>query len=249
MKTLPSCFAALFFLLLPASVRAQTNALTPEEEKRAALRIPDLDRSALEPGQRRPTDVKPGERNPFGLLAVPPPEEQEEQVKIEVETEEMKIRRILGNMRVTGLAGSPGDYRVVVGSMQLAEGDIVPRLFANQAEVLRVDRISDRQVLLSFVERKQQGQEDLPPRTVGLGIDLAPRVRSLLPGELFVNVIKFDEKGAQAMEPLKTEAVETIVRQFKTNGLTEALTDHRRAFLGDISPVNQDDKTEPESAE
>lgn len=237
------------FLLVAASFprwgAAQTNTLTPEEEKRAALRLPELDRSNLEPGARKPSDVTPTERNPFGLLAVPPPEEKQE-VKIEVETEEMKIRRILGNMRVAGLAGSPGDYRVMIGSMKLAEGDVVPRLFSNQAEVLRVDRISDRQVVLSFVERKQQ---DLPPRTIGLGFDLAPRVRSLLPGELFTSLIKFDEKGAQATEPLKTPAVESIVREGKTNGLTEALTEHRRALLGETYPVPKNENAETKTGE
>ena len=238
-------FLALSLGLL-AVAGAQTNALTPEEEKRAALRIPDLDRTALEPDRRQPKDVKPDARNPFGLLAVPPPEEETE-IKIEVETEEMKIRRILGNMRVAGVAGEPGDYRVMLGSMKLAKGDLVPRLFANQGEVLRVDDITDRQVVLSFVERKQQG--DMPPRTVGLVIDLTPRVRSLMPGEVFTSLVKFDEKGAQAMEPLKTEAVETIVRQMKKDNLTEALTDHRRALLGETSAPVSNEPSKPEAGE
>jgi hypothetical protein len=230
-----------------ATAGAQTNALSPEEEKRAALRMPDLDRTALEPGRRQPKDVKPGARNPFGLLAVPPPEEEEKEVKIEVETEEMKIRRILGNMRVAGLAGEPGNYRVMIGSMKLAKGDTVPRLFANQGEVLRVDDITDRQIVLSFVDRKQQS--DVPPRTMGLGIDLAPRVRSLLPGEVFTSVIKFDEKGAQAMEPLKTEAVESVVQRIKKDNLTEALTDHRRALLGESAVPLSNEEPEPDAQE
>lgn len=238
-------FLALSLGLL-AVAGAQTNALTPEEEKRAALRIPDLDRTALEPDRRQPKDVKPDARNPFGLLAVPPPEEETE-IKIEVETEEMKIRRILGNMRVAGLAGEPGNYRVMVGSMKLAKGDTVPRLFANQGEVLRVDDITDRQIVLSFVERKQQG--DVPPRTMGLGIDLAPRVRSLLPGEMFTSVIKFDEKGAQAMEPLKTEAVESVVQRIKKDNLTEALTEHRRALLGESAVPLSNEEPEPDAQE
>ncbi len=232
-------------VLLPVAGSAQndTNAMTPEDEKRAALRLPDLDRSALEPGARKPLYVSEGARNPFGLLSVPPPEEEEE-VKIEVETEEMKIRRILGNMRVVGVSGGPGSYRVVLGSMQLAMGDIVPRLFANQGEVLRVDDITDRQIVLSFVERNKQ--QDMPPRTIGLGIDLAPRVRSLLPGEVFTSVIKFDEKGGQSMEPLKTKGVDAVVQAIKTNNLTEALTDHRRALLGESSIRTPDEPSEPE---
>jgi len=243
MKNVLFLLTAAILLTAAAAAQTNTNAMTPEEEKRAALRLPDLDRSALEPGARKPLYVSEGARNPFGLLSVPPPEEEEE-VKIEVETEEMKIRRILGNMRVVGVSGEPGSYRVVLGSMQLSMGDIVPRLFANQGEVLRVDDITDRQIVLSFVERNKQ--QDMPPRTIGLGIDLAPRVRSLLPGEVFTSVIQFDEKGAQSMEPLKTKGVEAVVRAIKTNNLTEALTDHRRALLGDSSIRISDEPSEPE---
>lgn len=229
-------FALSFVLgvlvVCPLAVTAQTNNLTPAEEKSADMRIPELDRSALEPEKRTPIEVPSGERNPFGLLAVPPPEEKEA-VKIQIETEEMKIRRILGNMRVTGTSGDGGEHRVLLGSMLLAKGEIVPRLFQNQGEVLRVDDITDRAVVLTFVERKQQS--DQPPRTIALGIDLEPRVRSLLPGELFTSVVKFDEKGAQTTAPIKTEGVESILKQFETNHLTEALIDHRRALLGDAS--------------
>ncbi len=239
MRTFP--FIAVILAWVP-SLGAQdtlpTNALTPEQQKALDMRLPELNRAALEPEERVPEKVEEGERNPFGLLSVPPAEEEEE-VKIAVETEEMKIRRILGNMRVAGVSGSPGSYRVLLGSMQLAKGDMVPRLFANQAERLRVEDISERQVVLAFIERSKE--KDLPPRTVGLGIDLTPRVRSLLPGEVFTNVVAFDEKGAQALAPLKTEAVEVIVEQIRTNNLTEALTEHRRAFLGEtFTPENND---------
>jgi len=225
-----SAHLALLLVLAPLFSRGQSGAPSAEEEKRADMRIPELDRSALEPEKRAPTGVTEGERNPFGLLSVPPAEEEVD-VQISIETEEMKIRRVLGNMRVTGLSGRPGSYRVLLGTTPLAKGDTVPRLFANQGEVLRVEEITERQLLLSFVERKSAG--DTPPRTLALSIDLQPRVRSVLPGEFFTSVVPFDEKGAQSLEPLKTETVETMVKQFKTNGLTESVTDHRRALLGE----------------
>ena len=231
---------AVIFVWAP-SLGAQdtlpTNALTPEQQKALDMRLPELNRAALEPEERVPEKVEEGERNPFGLLSVPAPE-QEEEVKIEVETEEMKIRRILGNMRVAGLAGQSGSYRVLLGSMQLGKGDMVPRLFANQAERLRVEDITDRQVVLAFIERSPQ--KDLPPRTIGLGIDLSPRVRSLLPGEVFTSIVPFDEKGGLALQPIKTESVEAIVEQIKTNNLTEGLTDHRRALLGEAEFAKDD---------
>jgi hypothetical protein len=237
---------AILVLLLPlfplsGQDTLPTNALTPEQQKALDMRLPELNRAALEPEARIPRKVEEGARNPFGMLSVPVQQEEEE-VKIEVETEEMKIRRILGNMRIAGVSGQPGSYRILLGSMQLARGDMVPRLFANQAEQLRVEDITDRQIVLSFIERGQQ--KDLPPRTIGLGIDLTPRVRSLLPGEVFTSVVPFDEKGGLALPPLKTDSVDAIVEQIKTNNLTEGFTDHRRALLGEaLTPAQNDTPT------
>lgn len=234
-------------LLLPcATTQAQTNKLSPADQKRADLRIPDLDRSALQPEKRAPIDVPQSERNPFGLLSVPPAE-QEETVKIEVETEEMKIRRVLGNMRISGLSGEPGSYRALLGSIQVAKGDTLPRLFSNQAEVLRVDDVTENRVVLSFVERKQQG--DTPPRTIALGIDLSPRVRSMLPGDFFTGVVEFDAKGAMSMKPLKTASVDAITTSVEPRQLTDGMVDHRRALLGEAYPRKKDENSEPTPAE
>jgi hypothetical protein len=119
------------------AVEAQQRELTPEEEKARDMRMPELDRTALVPEKREPALVTEGERNPFGLVALPP-EEVEETETIQAETEEMRLRRILGNMRVSGAGGTSGSYRVVLGSMQLKQGETVPMIFADQAEVLRV---------------------------------------------------------------------------------------------------------------
>lgn len=217
---------------------AQTNKSTPADEKRADLRIPDLDRSALQPEKRTPTVVPQGERNPFGLLSVPPPE-QEETVKIEVETEEMKIRRVLGNMRVSGLSGEAGSYRALVGSIPVGKGDTLPRLFDDQAEVLVVAEITEKRVVLNFVDRKPSS--DVPPRSIALGIDLEPRVRSVLPGALFTNVVQFDAKGAMSMKPLATGSVEAVVQSVEPRGLTESMIEHRRALLGETYPSDTDE--------
>jgi hypothetical protein len=244
---LPRRFLLGAALAAVANVAAQDGGsstpakLTPAEEKAADMRLPPLDRSALEPEKRTPTEVPSNERNPFGLLAAPEPEEKKiEEVK--AETEEMKLRRVLGNMRVGGRSGEPGDYRVLLGSMLLQSGDTVPKLFANQAEVLRVQEINDRQVVLTFVEKKQ----DLPPRTIGLAIDLEPRVRSLLPGELFTNSVNFDAKGAPKMDSVMTDSVQGIIDQMSGTNATssiDALLERPRALLGDSLP--QKNETPP----
>jgi len=246
-----TALCVLVVLAAVAKVTAQEGAsptpqkLTPDEEKRADMRLPELDRSALEPERRSPTQVPSDERNPFGMLALAEPEEKKIE-ELKVETEEMKLRRVLGNMRVGGRSGEPGSYRVLLGSLLLQEGDMVPKLFANQAELLRVQQISDRQVVLAFVEKKQ----DLPPRTIGLTIDLEPRVRSLLPGELFTNVVKFDSKGAPVLNAVVTDSVKSILDQLSgTNAESslDALLERPRAMVGDNSLPQKNEPPPPES--
>ena len=58
--------ATLVTLLLAANLPAQdtlpTNALTPEQQKALDMRLPELNRAALEPEERVPEKVEEGER-------------------------------------------------------------------------------------------------------------------------------------------------------------------------------------------
>jgi hypothetical protein len=74
-------------------------------------------------------------------------------------------------------------------------------------------------------------------------------VRSLLPGEFFTSLITFDEKGGQAMEPLGTAGVDAVVEKIKTDKLTEALTEHRRALLGETTVTPKNEPSEASRAE
>ena len=65
--------AALILVVTATLAGAQDTNLTPEQQKALDMRLPDLDRSALEPQKRTPVEVTGDERNPFGLLSVPPP--------------------------------------------------------------------------------------------------------------------------------------------------------------------------------
>jgi len=226
-------------LLLAGTCRGlgQERELTPAEQKAADMRLPELDRTALVPEKREPAKVLEGERNPFGLVSVPPAE-TEETATIEAETEEMRLRRILGNMRIAGVMGAPGDYRVLLGSMQVRQGDKLPKLFANQAEVLRVESITDREIVLSFVEK----DPSLPPRTIGLGYDLQPRPRSLLPGEIFGKLVPFTPKGAPDLKPLENPAVKAIAAGAEAGGL-QGLTERTVELMGEPSFREADEKT------
>lgn len=215
--------------------------LTPAQQKAADLRLPELDRTALLPEMRSPSDVSDGERNPFGNVSLPPPEEEAPEAEpVQAETEEMKIRRILGNMRVTGVSGTPGAYTVLLGSLQLRQGEELPRLFSDQAEVLRVSSVTEQDVVLTFAEK----DPNVPPRTIGLGIDLKPRVRSLLHGDLFSKIVAFDKRGAPDLKPLESPAVKQLLEAIEEQDL-ESLIDRRRELMGEASHPPRE--SEPES--
>jgi hypothetical protein len=227
------------FLTIPAL--AQERELTPAEQKAADMRIPELDRSAMEPERREPATVVEGERNPFGLVSLPP-EEVEEVEQIASETEEMRIRRILANMRISGVSGSPGSYRVVLGSMQLKDGETLPKLFVDQAEVLRVQSIGEREIILAF-EEKAPG---LPARTIGLSYDLTPRPQSLLSGELFKKLVPFTPKGSPDLKPLEVPAVKAIAEGAEKSGL-QGLTERSHELMGEATPRSSDESAPKKS--
>lgn len=231
--------AALCLLLASGFVRAQQE-LTPAQQKAADLRLPDLDRSELLPERRTPTEVLLHERNPFGSLALPPPEEKEV-APIEMETEEMKIRRILGSLRVSGVTGGPGaGYTVLLGPLLLRTGETLPRLFADQAEVLRVESVTDHDVVFAFVEK----DSTLPPRTIGFNFDIRPRVRSVLTGELLKKAVTFDKRGRMDMKPLKLESVEAISDALDKQNM-ESLVERRFEMMGEAISTPQENETEP----
>jgi hypothetical protein len=228
-------------LVLTIPALAQERELTPAEQKAADMRIPELDRTAMEPERREPSTVVEGERNPFGLVSLPP-EEVEQVEQIASETEEMRLRRIIANMRISGVSGSPGSYRVVLGSMQLKQGETLPKLFADQAEVLRVQSIGDREIILAF-EEKAQG---LPARTIGLGYDLTPRPQSLLSGELFKKLVPFTPKGSPDLKPLEIPAVKAIAEGAEKSGL-QGLTERSHELMGEASPRSSDESAPKKS--
>lgn len=214
--------------------------VSPAQQKAADLRLPDLDRSGLLPEKRNPTDVRSDERNPFGSVA-PPPKEEKEIAPIEVETEEMKIRRILGSLRVSGVTGDAATgYTALLGPLQLRSGEVLPRLFADQAEALHVVSVTDHDVVLSFTEK----DPTLPPRTLSFSFNMRPRVRSVLPGELVKKTVTFDGRGAVAMEPLKTKGVAAVSEALDKQG-AESLVERSFEMMGEATFVPQDHDPQP----
>jgi hypothetical protein len=219
----------------------QQSLLSPEDQKAADLRLPDLDRSALEPEAREPIEVNEDERNPFGLVGAP--DAVEGPARPLIETEEQKLRRILSTMRVSGFSGGEGSYRVLLGSLALREGEMLPRLFADQAEVLRVVAITEREVTLAFVE----DQMDRPARTIGLGIDLKPQVQSLMTGEVFRKLVPFNAAGEPSVPPLSSVAVQRYLESAEKSGL-QSLIERDVEFMGDAAAKAPEKKGPNEKA-
>jgi len=237
MSRCPSFFLPILALLAGVAVlRAQERELTPAEQKAADMRLPDLDRSALEPEKREPAKVLEGERNPFGLVSLPPTEVEDADT-IQAETEEMRLRRILGNMRVSGAGGSAGSKSLLLGPMKIKAGERLPKLFADQAEILTVTSITDREIILSFEEK----DPNIPPRTIGLGYDLEPRPQSLLPGEIFRQLVPFTSKGSPDLKPLEVPAVKGITEGAEASGL-QGLTERSFELMGEPE-FRADEKT------
>lgn len=214
----------------------------PDDAKAADLRMPALDRTSLDPHVREEqrTDMIEGERNPFGVIK--PPVVEEEAVETEeVETEEMKLRRVLASTRVTGFVGSGTNRKVLMGPLQLQVGHRLPQLFANQAEVLRVAEITDREVKFVFQDR-----DPTVERTFSVAINLQPGVDSLLYGEFLTNTVPFHRGQPQADRPVM-DSVQALVKAVEESGLG-ALVQLPPAMMGNAMPPDESE-TPPEPPE
>lgn len=209
-------------------------AATPQGP--ADLRVPDLDRSFITPDSRDYTAIKEDEINPFGMVTMM----LDQMVKTETVTEEKRLRQILTGMRVSGIGGSEESMSAQVGSVLVRQGDLLPRLFAGQAEKLRVRSISDRGVVLEFIERNNNKE----PRTIGLPVDLRPRVDSFLAGEAFLKVIPLDADGAVLLPPLELDAAKAALQAAEQQDF-RSLVERRTELLNAPAVPKSDEKTAP----
>lgn len=193
----------------PLAVAAQDApaAMTPEEEKAADMRMPDIDRSGLLPELRQPLKVSPDERNPFAVAR----KVLERIPGIVTDTERERIERLLRAMRVSGVSESPSGRRALLGSLSLGQGDELPKLFADQADRLVVKSITDRELVIEFLdgESSKRGQ----PLSLPIGVDSGPdSVRSLLVGEAFRKAIPMDEDGAVALPARQSAGAQALLQ-------------------------------------
>ena len=206
------------------------------DAKAEFMRLRQFDRTGIEPDARKPIEVTESERNPFGRVSVT--EEQGIPAGPVTLTDEQKLKRVLSKMKVGGLAGSPGSYRLLLGPLTLRAGDTLPAMFEGQGETVRVESITERKATFVFVER-----DNASPRRFEVSIDLQPKVRSLLIGDSFLKLVPFDKDGEVALGPLQSPAVTSVTEDSKAPPAElQSLVDRSTELLGDARPRSKDDE-------
>jgi hypothetical protein len=122
------------------------------------------------PDEKTPELIRPEENNPFQIAV--------DESKNEGDTEENRIRDILLAMPAKGGGYGPDGMRVMLGSMRLVAGQMVPDVLPDQEVKLKVKSITPSQIELVWVEKKPTG---LPPKPFVINVDVSPRVRYQMP--------------------------------------------------------------------
>ena len=171
----------LLLALLPLSATAQTPP-QPAGGTEAKIDLPQLQKIGYLPTDKeklRPEDKIDLKRpNPFGEKAK---KVVASKVDSNVESEESKIRSFFMDRRITGKATSPeGRRAIAMDGLILEEGQRIPPILPNQTQILRVTRITEKVLEISWVEGG--GTPGSAPRKIQKRLDLEPKVASMLPG-------------------------------------------------------------------
>ena len=176
--------------------------------------------SALEkdllPDGRETVVLRPGERNPFGQLALPVVEAEVQAA----ETEEIRLRKILGSLKVGGRSSKGKTSSFLLGSLILKEGDQLPALVENQSEILKVARISPDEAVITFFERDQT----VEARQITIRLNMKPAVESLLYGDAVKSLVPTGKDGRPMLEKLKLDGTENLLkgtRESELQGIAE----------------------------
>lgn len=126
----------------------------------------------LLPAAKVPVIVPEDERNPFSVRATP----TAQVVPTDTESEESRLRGLLGGMKVTGFSEGEGGVSVLLGGYLLRPGELIPPLLRRQTERIQVAAIRPGQIELLFLE-----SGDRPAtRRLTLEFSTQPFVRYLL---------------------------------------------------------------------
>jgi hypothetical protein len=181
--------------------------------------------SLVYPDGRQILEIRSNERNPFAQQIVEPMSTAANPQ--EGASEEARLRRIFRAVKVNGLSGTPGKRQILLGSLILKPGIILPPLINNQSEVLRVVSLDEDSMLLEFVEK----DPSVDPRKITLPFDLKPEVTQFLYGEAVEELAQIGSKGQAKMPPLASPAVDQIVKGSQDAEL-QNMTDRDVKWMG-----------------
>ena len=159
----------------------------------------------LFPDGRQKVDLRASERNPFAQQIapeMPPPTTQEGT------TEESRLRKLLRAMKIAGVSGNPGNKQVLLGSLILKPGTILPPILKNQVEVLKVLSVDDTAVVLAFVERDKSAAA----RKIVLPFRIKPEVTQVMYGEAFEELTKVTPGGKIEAPPLTLRGADDLLK-------------------------------------
>lgn len=164
-------FFPIFLLSLFLSPAALAQDFGAEEPEQGESDAPERVKYALVlPSEKTPELIKDDENNPFEVSGT-------DGLK-EVDTEENRVRERLLSMPAVGGGSGPDGMRVMLGSMRLEVGQMVPPVLPDQQVMLRVKSITAHSIEMVWVEKKPTG---LPPKTFVIDVDVSPRVRYRMP--------------------------------------------------------------------
>lgn len=190
---------------------------------------PAIDPDLL-PAGRTFIEVRDAERNPFGQPAVTAPSALPEQE----ESEEARLRRILGALKVAGISGSGSETRALVGTLILEKGRTLPNLLRDQSEKIVVTSVDEKSVVLSFVEQ----DATIEPRRITLTVDVAPRVDQMLFGEAVEKVVGIGKDGSTSLGKLPFPGVERTLKGAEESEL-QGLSTRKFELMGETRNAQQ----------
>ncbi len=134
--------------LVAGAAHAQVREITVSEQEIKALGpLPD---------DKRAETLAKNERNPFAERIIANPE-----LKEDGESEDAKLNSILQKVKISGIIKeSNGHLGVMVADRLYREGDKLAPLIPNQTALLRVSKVSDKEIEFTWVE----SQPDTVPR-------------------------------------------------------------------------------------
>jgi hypothetical protein len=154
----------LYAVFAPLSLYAQAEP-KDKEEIRYQLILPD---------EKVPEQIKPTEHSPFT-------KEVEPQQNENVNSEHNLVMSKLTSMKASGIVNQDAEYSVLLGSLKLKRGEIVPPVIPNQSVQVKVNSITPEAIDFVWVDEKMS-KRGLSAATFSIKLDLKPRITVILPG-------------------------------------------------------------------